>query len=156
MKWPLVLLSFFTMACSFAEERVTDHAVLHYNELSLISKNGTCVLHSTASSKTTKIVLSLKPPCYFMRNKADNKLDHYSYPRRDADFVVLMFGNPLSEDKRKKWNLKEEDICGGSTQGLIIHNNAVRLSKKIYEGGGYTCRDGGKDEKDFWYFAEHS
>ena len=155
MKLLLILASFFLAACSFAGEKVTDHAVLHYNDLSLINKNGTCVLHSTASSKTTKIVLSLKPPCYFMRNPDGKELDHYSYPRRDADFVVIMFGNPLSEDKRKKWNLKEDAICGGSAQGLIIHNRAVRLSKEILEGG-YTCKHGGHDEKDFWSFAEHS
>ena len=156
MKHAYILASFFLASYSCADERVTDHAVLYYNDLSLISKNGTCILHSTASSKTTKIVLSLKPPCYFLRKQDGKELKHYSYPRRDADFVVLMFGSPLNEDKRKTWNLMEEDICGGSTQGLIIHNNSVRLSKKIYEGGGYTCKDGGKDEKDFWYFAEHS
>ena len=130
MKHAYILASFFLASYSCADERVTDHAVLYYNDLSLISKNGTCILHSTASSKTTKIVLSLKPPCYFLRKQDGKELKHYSYPRRDADFVVLMFGNPLSEDKRKTWDLKEEDICGGSTQGLIIHNNAVRISKK--------------------------
>lgn len=155
MRFFLALLSFFLASCSFAEEQITDHAVLYYNDLSLISKNGTCVLHSTASSKTTKIVLSLKPPCYFMRNKEDKELAHHPYPRRDADFVVIMFGNPLTDEQRKMFNVKDDAICGGSTQGLIIHNNNVRVSKKILEGGR-TCKYGGKDEKDFWYFAEHS
>ena len=155
MKPFLILLSFFLAACSFAEERVTDHAVLHYNDLSLISKNGTCVLHSTASSKTTKIVLPIKPPCYFLRKPDGKELKYYSYPHQDADFVVIMFGSPLNDLDRKRWRLKEEEICGNSTQGLIIHNNAVRLSKKVLEGG-YTCTNGGNDENNFWYFAEHS
>lgn len=155
MKLFLAILSFVLASCSFAEGQVTDHAVLHYNDLSLVSANGKCEIHSTASSKTTKIILPLKPPCYFMRTKEGKELKHFSYPRRDADFVVIMFGNPLSKEARKIWNIKDEYICGGSAQGLIIHNNAVRVSKKLLEGG-YTCKQGGHDEKDFWYFAEHS
>lgn len=151
----IILVLLFFAADSFAEGQMTDQAVLYFNDLSLINANGKCELHSTASSKTTKIILPLKPPCYFMRNKEGKELKHFSYPRKDADFVVIMFGNPLSQEARKMWNIKDEYICGGSAQGLIIHNNAVRVSKKLLEGG-YTCKQGGHDEKDFWYFAEHS
>ena len=150
-----VLCSFFLAACSFAEEQMTDHAVLYYNDLSLISKGQTCVLRSTASAKTTELTLRLKPPCYFLRHKKDKTIKYYSYPRLDADFVVIMFGNPLSEEKRQVWNLEDNEICGSLAQGLIIKNNAVRVSKATLEGG-LTCTDGGHDEKDFWYFAKHS
>lgn len=155
MKLLAFLFSFFLVSSCFADEVVTDHAVLYYNDLSLISKDGTCVLHSTASSKTTKFTLELKPPCYFLRHAKDKKLKHFSYPRLDADFVVIMFGNPLSDKKRKIWNLKDDRICGGVAQGMIILNNNVRISKKVLSGGR-TCTDGGHDEKDFWYFAKHS
>jgi len=155
MKLVTILFSFFLVTCSFADERVTDHAILYYNDLSLISKNDACVLHSTTSSKTTKSTLKLKPPCYFLRDGKTKKIDYYPYPRLDADFVVIIFGNPLSDEKRKVWNLKDDDICGGAAQGMIVLNNNVRISKKVLSGG-LTCTDGGKDEKDFWYFAKNS
>jgi len=155
MKLLAVFISFFLVSCSFADERITDHAILYYNDLTLISKNDTCILQSTASSKTTRFTLKLKPPCYFLRDKKTKKLDYYTYPRLDADFVVIMFGNPLGDEERKMWNLKDDRICGGVAQGMIILNNNVRISEKILTGGR-TCTDGGHDEKDFWYFAKHS
>ncbi|MCP4490258.1 MAG: hypothetical protein GY820_23505 [Gammaproteobacteria bacterium] len=155
MRFLAILFSFFLASCSFADKRVTDHAVLYYNDLSLISKNGTCVLYSTASSKTTKFTLKLKPPCYFVRYSRNDKLKQFSYPRLGADFVVIMFGNPLSDEKRKVWNLEDDDICGSVAQGMVILNNNVRISKRILEGG-LSCTHGGHDEKDYWYFAKHS
>jgi len=155
MKLSAILFLFFLASCSFADERVTDHAVLYYNDLSLISKNGTCVLQSIASSKSTRFVLALKPPCYFLRDGKTKKLSYYSYPRLDPDFVVIMIRNPLSDAERKIWDLKDNRICGGVAQGVIILNNNVRISKKVLSGGR-TCTDGGHDEKDFWYFAKHS
>lgn len=155
MRLLTIVFSCFLATCSLAEERITDHAVLYYNNLSLISKNGNCVLHSTASSKTKKFTLKLKPPCYFLRDGKTKKIDYYSYPHMDADFVVIIFGDPLSPEDRKIWNLKDKQICGGVAQGVIILNNNVRISKKVLSGGR-TCTDGGHDEKDFWYFAKHS
>ena len=155
MKLFFILFSFFLAACSFAKDRVTDHAVLYHNDLSLIDRNGTCVIRSVAPGKTTEISLRIKPPCYFVRHKGEKEPLRFTYPHRDADFVVIMFGTPLSDDERKMFDIKEGRICGSATQGLIIHNNAVRVSKKILDGG-HTCTDGGKDEKNFWYFAEHS
>lgn len=143
------------MSCAHAEKSVTDHAVLYYNDLSLISKKGTCILHSKAASKTTKLTLSLDPPCYFLRDGDTDKLKYYSYSRLDADFVVIVFGNPLNADERKMWNLKGGRICGGVAQGVIILNNNIRISEKVLRGGR-TCTDGGHDEKDFWYFAKNS
>ncbi len=154
MKLLAVLGSFFLVSCSFADERITDHAVLYYNDLTLISKNGTCVLQSIASSKTTKFTLQLKPPCYFLRDRKTKNLDYYTYPRLDADFVVIMFGNPISDEERKTRGLKKDDVCGSTAQGMIILNNNVRISEKV--STGLSCTDGGHDEKDFWYFAKHS
>lgn len=155
MKLLVILFSFFLMSCSFAEKHVTDHAVLYYNDLSLVSKNGSCVLSSIAASKTTEFTLNLNPPCYFLRDGDTDKLKYYTYPRLDADFVVIVFGNPLSDDERKTWNLKDDRICGGVAQGIIILNNDIRISEKVLSGGR-TCTDGGHDEKDFWYFAKNS
>lgn len=155
MKLFFIPFLFFFAACSFAKDGVTDHAVLYHNDLSLIDRNGTCVIRSVAPGKTTEISLRIKPPCYFMRHKEDKKLQYYAYPRLEADFVIIMFGNPLSADERKMFGIKEDKICGSSTEGLIIFNNDIRISRKFYEGGA-TCAYGGKDEKDFWYFAEHS
>jgi len=154
MKLLTVFISFFLASCSFADESITDHAVLYYNDLTLISKNGSCVLQSIASSKTTEFTLQLKPPCYFVRQSKNKKLKHFAYPRLDADFVVIMFGNPISDEERKIRDLKNDDICGSAAQGMIILNNNVRISEKV--SIGLSCTDGGHDEKDFWYFAKHS
>jgi len=154
MKLSAVLVSFFLAACSFADERITDHAVLHYNDLTLTSKNDACVLQSIASSKTTEFTLQLKPPCYFVRQSKNKELKYFTYPRLDADFVVIMFGNPVSDEERRIRGLKDDDVCGSAAQGMIILNNNVRISEKV--STGLSCTDGGHDEKDFWYFAKHS
>ena len=150
MKPVVIALLLFLSACVFAEDKVTDHAVLYYNELSLLDENGSCVLHSIAPGKTTRFVLGPEPPCYFVRYKG--KLEYFTYPRLDADFVVIMFGTPFSDEDKKVWEIRDNDICGKSAQALIIKNNVVQVTEKISKGG-LSCTYGGHDEKDYWLFA---
>lgn len=133
-------------SCTYAQETISDQVVVLNSEFKIKLKNNKCHLISKDINK----VLSIKPPCYFLRSSG--VIEQHSYADVKVDSVFMIIGTPVSKETRKEWGLKEGIECGSDAQGVLIKNNKVEISNKILQGG-VMCKDNGTDEKNFWYFA---
>lgn len=137
--------------CAANESKITDHATIEGHSLTLRMSQDSCLLDSKISSTVKTTVLDVKPPCYFLRQENQN-LQSFSYKDVGVLSTIIVVGSQISDEKRKKWAIKEGLVCGESRQGILFKNSGFIVSKKILEGG-VVCKDKGADEKDFWYFA---
>ncbi len=147
----LLILLLLSSGCNASISNISDQAELISYNLTLKNKENACLLESSYKGTKNTYVLKVKPPCYFMR-KEDNKIQSFEYKDVNIKATILVLGNLVSDEKRKKWNLDEKTICGESRQAILIKPSGLSLSKKILEGG-LSCKDLGSDEKDFWYFS---
>lgn len=131
-------------------ENISDGVELDKHHLQLVSKDSKCLLIDKTASSANQVELLLQPPCYFAR-KSDTKLLTFSYPNKNLEAVALVVGNPVSAEKRKKWNL-EDSICGEKRQAVYLSEGELTVSNATLDGG-LACKDSGIDEKDFAYFA---
>jgi len=147
--WLLFLL-LLSSGCNATNDGITDKAEIMNYKLTLKNINDKCLLESN-NNKKIKYLLKMKPPCYFLR-KQDKSIQTFEYNDVYIKATVLIIGDLISNEKRKKWNLDKKNICGESRQAILIKQAGLNISEKILKGG-LICKDLGADEKDFWYFA---
>jgi len=146
MKLFQIIALFIIQSCTYAQGKILDQAVVLSNEFTIELKNNECYL----KSKNISNVLSVKPPCYFLRS--NGVIEQHSYTDIKVNSVFIVIGTPISMGTRKEWGLAKKDICGSDAQGILIKNNKVEISNKVLQGG-VMCKDKGTDEKNFWYFS---
>lgn len=125
---------------------VADQTEVNRINLQILNSGDTCTLRAGGAA----ILLQPKAPCFFLRR--GGKVQTYAYSDVNTDFVVIIGGTALSDDKRKTWNLKQGEVCGEAAQAVLRKNGEVRPTKAVRTGGVY-CKELGVDEKDFWSFA---
>ncbi|VAW58418.1 hypothetical protein MNBD_GAMMA08-203 [hydrothermal vent metagenome] len=147
----LLILFLLSTGCNASSSNISDKTEILNYKLILKNKNNTCLLNSNYKKTIKTFILKIKPPCYFIR-KENNNLQHFEYKEVNVKAVILVLGNPISDRKRRKWNLDEKIICGESRQAILLKPSELIVSEKTLEGG-LSCKDLGSDEKDFWYLA---
>ena len=147
----LLILLFLSSGCNASGNDISDQAEIMNYKLILKNKENTCLLESNYKEAKKTYILKIEPPCYFIR-KEDNNLQSFEYKEVNIMATILVLGNPVSDKKRKKWNLDKKAICGESRQAILIKSSGLNVSNKTLEGG-LSCKDLGSDEKDFWYLA---
>jgi hypothetical protein len=147
----LLILFLLSSSCNASGDNISDQAEIMNYKLTLENKKNTCRLKISYKETKKTYILKIKPPCYFIR-KEDNNLQSFEYKEVNIKATILVLGNPISDKKRKKWNLDKKTICGESRQAILIKPSGLNVSDKTLEGG-LSCKDLGSDEKDFWYFA---
>lgn len=130
---------------------ITDEAVVGSHKLTLIESNNSCKLHVENKNKKNTYSLLPKAPCYFLRRGSEVP-QSVAYEDVQVLSTLIVLGSPISQDKRKKWNIDSNMICGELAQGVLIKKTGLEVTSKTLEGGVF-CRDTGSDEKNFWYLA---
>ncbi len=147
----LIVLACTSCNAGNSSKNVTDRALVSGYTLVLSKSNSDCELH--IEYKNEKKMYPLKPtaPCYFLRR--DNKKPQ-SVAYKDVNVLntLVVVGSPISQEKRKNWNIDSKMICGELGQGVLIKKTGLEVTSKTLEGGVF-CRDTGSDEKNFWYLA---
>lgn len=146
-----MMFALLSAGCQAEYNNISDEITLDKYNLQLVSEKSKCLLISKTDQTANKTELLLQPPCYFVR-KNNSQLLSFSYPDNNLEAVVLIIGNPVSTEKRKKWNLENSMICGEKRQAVYLSKNELTISN-ITLDGGLACKDSGIDEKDFAYFA---
>jgi len=143
----------FILACAScnAGNDITDNAVVSGYKLILVQSNNSCQLLVENKNKKHTYPLLPKPPCYFLRRGSEVP-QSVAYKDMQVLNTLIVLGSPVSQDKRKKWNIDSDMFCGELAQGVLIKNTGLELTRKTLEGGVF-CRDTGSDEKNFWYLA---
>lgn len=130
---------------------ITDKAEVSGHKLTLIESNNNCKLHVENKNKKNTYSLLPKAPCYFLRRGSEVP-QSVAYGDIQVLSTLIVLGSPISQDKRKKWNIDSNMICGELAQGVLIKKTGLEVTSKTLEGGVF-CRDTGSDEKNFWYLA---
>lgn len=147
----LILTAFICASCSAGDNEVSDQANIKGYDLVLRASQGLCYLDSKIGGMATSTRLKIDPPCYFLRQ---GSIQPQSFSYEDAGILstIIMIGSPITDEKRKKWNIGDNDKCGEGRQAILFKKSGMAVTEKILEGG-VICKDKGADEKDFWYFA---
>lgn len=147
----ILTYTLFSSGCNAEPNNISDAATLNKHRLELMSTESKCVLVSQNDSAINKTELLVKPPCYFAR-KENSDLLTFSYPDKNVEAMLLVIGDPISIEKRKKWNLDDSMVCGESRQAVYFSEEKLSTSSTTLRGG-LACKDTGIDEKDFYYFS---
>lgn len=137
--------------CQAEPNNISDEVNLNEYKIQLVNSASSCLLMTKKDQITNKIELALQPPCYFAR-KNNSELLNFSYPAQNLEAIVIVIGDPISDEKRKKWNLDKSLICGEKRQALYLSQGNISTSSTTLDGG-LACKDTGIDEKDFSHFA---
>ena len=153
----LFLLSALICAQSHAlelGETVLESATVHGAELQLIDSNGVCTLLHKENGAETRLALVPQPPCFFLRRGVAGQTSpqHFAYPKVGVKATLIVAGTLINDERRKKHGIAQEHLCGGVMQGVLLSKNNISTSADVLNGG-IACRDSGRDEKDFWFFA---
>lgn len=151
LKIVLSAFIFISSGCTANEKNITDYAEVNGYVLTLSTTNSLCLLESETGEITTATPLKVKPPCYFLRQE-NQKLLSFPYEDVGISSTIMVIGSQISAEKRKKWAIDQDAVCGESRQGILFRESGIEVSEKTLDGG-VVCKDKGADEKDFWYFA---
>lgn len=146
-----MMFALLSAGCQAELREVSDEVTLDKHNLQLVSEESKCLLINKTDQTENETELLLKPPCYFAR-KGASQLLRFSYHDNNLEAVALIIGNPISAEKRKKWNLEDSMICGEKRQAVYVSEGELTVSNTTLDGG-LACKDSGIDEKDFSYFA---
>jgi hypothetical protein len=146
-----MMCALLSAGCQAESRNISDEVTFDKHNLQLVSEDSKCLLVNKTGQIENKTGLLLQPPCYFAR-KSDSQLLSFSYPNNNLKAVALIIGNPVSLEKRKKWNLEDSMICGEKRQAVYLSEGELTVSNATLDGG-LACKDSGIDEKDFAYFA---
>ncbi len=138
-------------SCNAGNENITDKAVVSGYKLMLEESKNSCKLHVEYKEKKNTFSLLPKAPCYFLRRGSEHP-QSVSYKDVQVLNTLIVIGSPVSQNKRKKWNIVSDMFCGELAQGILIKNTGFEITDKTLEGGVF-CRDTGSDEKNFWFLA---
>ena len=131
-----------------AESRVVfDHITIAGYELQLEERGAKCILIFSGHSHRGELTLSPKPPCRFVRDwKGDPQ--SFSYEDIGNAMIVILVGTPSKEVSS---DLSKRE-CGTESQGVILREQGVLVSKRIGRGS-LICPSHGLDETEFWLFS---
>jgi hypothetical protein len=121
------------------------------------------------ASAQRRLTLALHPPCNLLLwndeppravpnatsdgvpvgHKGDARA--WQYPSMQRTTVLIVIGDPVSESEWAKRPKLRGLHCGARAQAVLLKGAGASLSKNIETG--FSCVEGGKDEKDFWLFA---
>ncbi|WP_444903895.1 hypothetical protein ACJJIU_00935 [Microbulbifer sp. CnH-101-E] len=146
-----ILITLLTAACNASDKKVTDRAEIEGHSLILETDKGICILHIKDKELFSSKALDIAPPCFFLR-QGTQEPQSFSYPDNDILSVIMVVGSPAPQEKRERWGIREETICGESRQGILFKESGEVVAGKTLKGG-LVCKDKGADEKDFWYLA---
>ena len=113
----------------------SDEVTVNNTTFELMNRDGKCQLQS---GKNTVIKLSIKAPCYFVRQ--NNTL--LEYKQKDHR-IIAVIGDTIEKSKR----------CGRVARGILMTENGVSLSSRIAKGSIY-CADKGLDNAQYDLFGE--
>lgn len=113
----------------------SDEIILDNTAFELINKDGECQLQY---GENTLIKLSIKAPCYFVRQ--NDKLVEY---KRKGQNIIAVIGDTIEKSKR----------CGRVARGILIAESGVNLSSRIAKGSIY-CADKGLDNAQYDLFGK--
>jgi len=145
-----VVATIISLSCN-VDNDITDKTVVSGHKLILVKFNNSCQLHVENKIKKHTYPLLPKAPCYFLRRGSEVP-QSVTYADVQVLNALIVIGSPISQDKRKKWNIDSDMFCGELAQGVLIKNTGLEITSKTLEGGVF-CRDTGSDEKNFWYLA---
>ncbi len=153
---PSLLLGLFCGPCHALElgETVLESASVVGAQLQLINSNGVCTLIHQQNGSTTRLALVPQPPCFFLRAGIAGQTtpQYFAYPKVSVKATLIVAGTLISEERRKKHGIVADHLCGGVMQGILLSRNNIAVSADVL-ASGIACRDTGRDEKDFWFFA---
>lgn len=133
--------------------KLTDSYTVAETTLELIQESDSIAyLHITREGVVLREKLKLKPPCYFLRK--EGKVQDYSFLDVEAQHVLLVTGTMATEDRKQKFSISKEEVCGSEAQGVIFEWEKVKLSEKVFSGNVY-CKDLGVDNL-YFYNASHA
>lgn len=140
-----------TEAITVTDSSVTDSATIENHQLELLQSDDACSLRYKFGDDSKVVEMAPKAPCYFLRRDSDKP---QSFPYKDVGVTatLIVMGTPISGEKRVKWNLPQNAVCGEATQGVLIREAEIEVTEKNLTDV-VACKDQGVDEKDFWYFS---
>lgn len=128
----------------------TDTVDIGAYKFELIQKGNEAILRTISNNKKSDVRLSLKPPCYFLREEGE--LQTFAYDDIGVESVAIVIGNIVDKVRKSEYGVESDKICGEKIQGFVIKHNNVFITEKTISGA-LSCKDNGLDEKDFWDFA---
>ncbi|MBC7390823.1 MAG: hypothetical protein H7329_16555 [Opitutaceae bacterium] len=137
-------------SCSLDRDtsEITDSYTVGETKLDLVKENdSTAFLNITREGIVTQNKLKIKPPCYFLRK--GGKVQDYSFLGVEAQHVLIVAGTMATKDRKKKFSLKNEEVCGSEAQGIVFEYEKVKVTEKVFSGNVY-CKDLGVDNLYFW------
>lgn len=161
--FPLLLyLSLFLAACSDAQtpakqstealivpERalkvyMTEQINLAGQDFSLWDNGGSCQLQANkGKTRLQTIELKPKPPCYFMKAPASERVQIYQRDKNNRVLAVL--GTPLDATSPKR--------CGSELQGIILNAAGWARLSNLHHQDRKLCADQGLSNTDYERFA---
>lgn len=149
--WCLPALLCLPLAVLAGDAMLLDSVTVLGQPLRLMAENGQCVLHSQTGGEKRRIALKPAPPCFFLRHD-HTRPQHFAYPAKKVDAVLIVGGTAPSAEQRRVWRLAVDQLCGTELQGISLSGNKIHASRLVMSSG-HACKDIGLDEKDFWTFA---
>lgn len=145
-----VLLIIIIQSCSHENDNgeITDTFTIEATKLDLIKENDSIAyLNVTREGTITRNKLKIKPPCYFLRK--GGKIQDYSFLDVEAQHVFIVAGTMATNDRKEKFSIKKEEVCGSEAQGIVFEWEKVKVSEKVFSGNVY-CKNLGVDNLYFW------
>jgi hypothetical protein len=118
--------------------------------LNIIEKEDACMLIASNGLSDYEMVLAPTPPCEFASYGEPRKTQYKHFNDPNNQTVLIAFGTPYKDELPANWPKK---FCGTESQGVLITDNSVRLSKHVARGGLH-CSGRGNDEMRFRMFNE--
>lgn len=145
-----VVAIFSLIVCPIASFAADSNVVLAGWNLNLINKGNVCILTAGNSKSTHEMVLVPTPPCEFSFHGEPKKAQYMHFDEPADQTVFIIFGTPYGGELPASW---PNIYCGTESQGILITDNAVRLSKHVARGG-LRCSGRGIDALQFRMFNE--
>ncbi len=91
--------------------------------------------------------LASQSPCYFFADNKQEKIQSYSYPDENIDYILLIGGTEteLSAEKRKNKKMPVASYCTEEIQAIIIEKGEIKLGTT--QTNAFACAEDRLDEK---------
>ncbi len=91
--------------------------------------------------------LTSQSPCYFFADNKQEKIQSYSYPDANIDYILLIGGtaSELTVEQRKKKKMSATSYCTEEIQAIIIEKGKIKLGTT--QTNAFACAENRLDEK---------
>ncbi len=91
--------------------------------------------------------LASQSPCYFFAENEKEKIQSYSYPDANIDYVLLIGGtaSELTAEQRKNKKMSTTSYCSQEIQAIIVEKGKIKLGTT--ETNAFACAEDRLDEK---------